>query len=433
MGLVSVPNWWDRFARGRAGGKSDTSTDETPDTTDAGTADSGTADAGKAAKRAGANSPDAGVPLVALDRGIESELPRGIRIAAAWSWRLLLLIVVIYVLGQIMSLLHVLVIPLAVALLLTALLHRLVYWLRRIRFPASAASAVVLVGGIAVVAAVLAVVVQQFVTGLTGLTSSVVAGINQVQDWLATGPLHVTQTQIDNGIKTFTDFLQKNVSNLATYSLTTVSTVVEVLTGLFVVLFATFFFLRDGAKIWRFLTKMLPRGASEPVWKAGNQSWHTLYNYVRGTIVVAFIDSVSILIGLLVMQIPLALPLAAVIFLGAFIPVVGAFVAGAVAVLVALVAKGWVAALIVLAIIVAVQQVEGHLLQPLVLGKAVQLHPLAIILALTTGITLSGIFGALIAVPIMAVLNTAVRSLYRSSQGLDVDSLDDPPTPVPVK
>jgi predicted PurR-regulated permease PerM len=184
-----------------------------------------------------------------------------------------------------------------------------------------------------------------------------------------------------------------------------------VLAGFFIVLFVTFFFLRDGAQIWAFLTRFLPRSARLPVWTAGNEAWETLNAYVKATVFVAFVDALGIGIGAAVLGVPLALPLGALVFLSSFIPVIGATLSGAVAVLVALVAKGPVTALIMLAIVIAVQQLEGHVLQPFVMGRAVALHPLAVILVLTAGIVIAGIVGGLIAVPMLAVLNTAVRSL----------------------
>jgi predicted PurR-regulated permease PerM len=191
-----------------------------------------------------------------------------------------------------------------------------------------------------------------------------------------------------------------------------------VLAGLFIVMFVTFFFLRDGAQIWAFLTRFLPRGARLPMWRAGNEAWETLHSYVKATVFVAFVDALGIGVGAAVLGVPLALPLGALVFLSSFIPVIGATLSGAVAILVALVAKGPVTALIMLAIVIAVQQLEGHVLQPFIMGRAVALHPLAVILVLTGGIVIAGIVGGLIAVPILAVLNTAVRSLATSRQGL---------------
>ena len=178
-----------------------------------------------------------------------------------------------------------------------------------------------------------------------------------------------------------------------------------------------FFFLRDGAQIWRFLCRLLPRPARVPVARAGHYSWHTLGSYVRATVLVAFVDAVGIGIGLAVLGVPLALPLAALVFLGAFIPVIGATLSGTVAILVALVTQGPVSALIVLGVVVAVQQLEGHVLQPLIMGRAVALHPLAVVLAIATGLVVAGIVGALVAVPLLAVANTAVRYLTEHPGG----------------
>jgi len=177
------------------------------------------------------------------------------------------------------------------------------------------------------------------------------------------------------------------------------------------VLFATFFLLRDGRRIWRFLVSLLPTGARPALAAAGEASWVTLVSYVRATILVAFIDAVGIGLALLILQIPLAFPLTALVFLGAFIPIIGAAVSGTVAVLVALVTAGWVKALLVLAAVILVQQVEGHVLQPFIMGRAVAIHPLAVIVAITTGLILAGIMGALVAVPLVAVLNTGIRRL----------------------
>jgi len=207
------------------------------------------------------------------------------------------------------------------------------------------------------------------------------------------------------------DKMSANKGALAAGALTTAATVGEVLAGIFLALLTLFFFLRDGAQIWEFLCRLLPRPARIPATRAGRYSWVTLVSYVRATVLVAFVDAVGIGIGLAILRVPLALPLAALVFLTAFIPVIGATLSGAVAVLVALVTQGPITALIVLAIVIAVQQLEGHVLQPLIMGRAVAIHPLAVILAIAAGVVLAGIIGALVAVPIVAVLNTGIRHL----------------------
>jgi predicted PurR-regulated permease PerM len=348
--------------------------------------------------------PDDGEPSV--DDGV----PRGVRIAAAWAWRLLILAAATYALVWAAAQLSTVLIPVAVALLLAALLHRPVRYLRTRGAPKSLAAAVVLVGGLAIVGGTLGVVINAMVAGFADLSDNVTQGVGKIRDWLVNS-FGLSQRQIDGYIDSATKAISENRSSITSGALSTASTVGHVLAGFFIVLFVTFFFLRDGAQIWAFLTRFLPRGARLPVWRAGNDAWETLHAYVKATVFVAFVDALGIGVGAAVLGVPLALPLAALVFLSSFIPVVGATLSGAVAVLVALVAKGPFTALILLAVVIAVQQLEGHVLQPLIMGRAVALHPLAVILVLTAGIVLAGIVGGLIAVPILAVLNTAVRSL----------------------
>ena len=194
-------------------------------------------------------------------------------------------------------------------------------------------------------------------------------------------------------------------------ALNTAGTLFEILAGLLLVLFATFFFLRDGRRISRFLIGLLPEPARDKIGSAADMSWSTLVSYVRATVLVAFIDAVGIGIAIAVLRVPFALPLAALVFLAAFIPIVGATVSGAVAVLVALVFRNPAVALILLGAVIGVQQLEGHVLQPLIMGRAVAIHPLAVIMAIATGVVLAGIVGGLIAVPMVAVLNTGIRHL----------------------
>jgi putative heme transporter len=239
-------------------------------------------------------------------------------------------------------------------------------------------------------------------------------GIRQIQDWLQTGPLHLSSRQLNDTADAAQQWLNTHRSTLAGGALSTAGTAVEVLASGFLVLVATFFFLRDGARIWRFLVSLLPAAARAPMARAGEQSWLTLVAYVKATVLVAFIDAVGIGLALVILRVPFALPLAALVFLSSFIPIIGGTISGAVAVLVALVTRGLLVALLVLAAVLLVQQLEGQVLQPLIMGRAVAIHPLAVIVAIATGVVLAGIIGALVAVPVVAVLNTGIRHLiYR--------------------
>lgn len=341
----------------------------------------------------------------------DADVPRGLRIAAAWAWRLLVLGLLGYWLLKGVALLNHVVVPLVIALLLGALLTPAVQVLRRANLPPSLATALVLVTGLAAVVGTLTLVINQFVAGAPDLADNARRGISQIQGWLATGPLHLSNEQLESALNAANIWVNDNRGTLTTGVVSTASGVFDVLAGLFLVLFSTFFFLRDGDRIWRAIVSVLPRAARAPIAAAGDASWGTLVAYVRATVLVAFIDAVGIGIACAVLRVPFAFSLAALVFLASFVPIVGATVSGAVAVLVALVAKGPVVALILLAAVIAVQQLEGHVLQPVIMGRAVAIHPLAVIVAIAGGIVLAGIIGALVAVPLVAVLNTGIRQL----------------------
>ena len=376
---------------------------------------------------------DAPSVVMPIEAPAHETVPLGLRIAGAWAWRVILLVAALYVVFWLISLLRVVVIPIAVALLLAALLEPVAGALRRRGAPRSLAAITVLVLGLVVVGGVLTLVVQAFIDGLPDLTKQVSTALTQAQQWLADSRFHIKQDELNGYVDDTKKWLSAHSSSLTSGALSTAATLGEVITGFFLVLFSTFFFLKDGSQIWSFLTNLLPRPARAPVRTAGTYSWQTLTSYVRATVLVAFVDALGIGIGLAVLQVPLMLPLAALVFLGAFIPVIGATLSGAVAVAVALVANGPVAALIILGVVIAVQQLEGHVLQPLIMGRAVSLHPLAVILAIAIGIVVAGIVGGLVAVPLLAVSNTAIRYLVsRPDGGPAPGGADAPPGTHPI-
>ncbi|MEU4421154.1 AI-2E family transporter [Actinoplanes sp. NPDC024001] len=353
----------------------------------------------------------------------DADVPQPLRIAAAWSWRLIVVGVIGWALLRVIGLVSVVIIPLAIALLLSALLGPAVGWLLRLHVPRSFATFLVLIGGLAAVAGTLTLVVNQFIDGVPELTRNASAGVRQIQEWARTGPLHLSDDQVDQAIDSAQEWVDANTSQLTSTGIATAATLAEVLTGLVLVLFATFFFLRDGRQIWRFIVRLFPVNARWSLADAGDASWATLGSYVRATVLVAFIDAVGIGLALVILDVPFAFPLAALVFLGAFIPIVGASISGAVAVLVALVDQGWVVALITLGAVILVQQLEGHVLQPLIMGRAVAIHPLAVIIGIACGVVVAGIIGALVAVPIIAVFNTAIRRLSRRRPEIPPDAV----------
>ena len=334
-----------------------------------------------------------------------------VRKAAAWAWRLLVILAAVVALLWAFKRLELIFVPVALAIILAALLLPPVDFLARRGAPRGGAVALVLLSGIAVVGGILTFVITQFIEGVPALAKQVTASIEGVSGWLQHGPLDISPEQIDQVRKSAIEALQNNQAKLTSGALSTASTVTEIVTGALLVLFTLIFVLHGGRNIFAFVTKIFPDNVREQVRDAGRAGFRSLIGYVRATFLVALVDAVGIGLGLAFMGVPLALPLASLVFLGAFIPLVGAVIAGFLAVVVALIAKGWIFALITLGLIIAVQQLEGHVLQPLVMGRAVSIHPLAIVLAIAGGGVLAGIVGALLAVPVVAFANSAVRVL----------------------
>lgn len=358
---------------------------------------------------------------------VTSLVPRGLRIGAALSWRFIVVIAALYVIVFLIGYLSVVVIPLSIALLLAALLAPAVSKLTALKFPRGLAAGIVLIAGLAVLGGLLTFVVAQFSSGLPELQKQLTESLNQIKVWLIDGPLHLRQEQIQEFINQAIGFLQNNQASITTTALTTAGTVGEIVTGFILTLFILIFFLSGGEQIWKFLVLGVPGRVRNRVDVAGRRGFASLVSYVRATAAVAVVDAVGIGVGLAIVGVPLVIPLATLVFLGAFIPIIGAVIAGAVAVLIALVTKGVVGALIVLAIVIGVMQLESHVLQPILLGRAVKLHPLAVVLAITAGLVAAGIAGALLSVPLLAVLNAGIRSLLheRDPDPAEVDVLRD--------
>ena len=348
-----------------------------------------------------------------------------VRTAAAWSWRLVAIGVAVYfVVAGLTYFAESVLIPVLIALLLTALLQTLVDAGHRLGVPRIVATFGAILALVGVLAGLGTLVANRVVDGLPRLTGQVNDGIQQVEDWVAEGPLSLSSTQLSAVTEQLRTQVQENVATIASSLATVATTATSLVTGLFVVLFLLIFFLYDGARIWSWCVHLLPRTAVAPVDGAVHRGWLTLVHYVRATVVVAFSDSVLIGIGMAILGVPLAVPLAVVVFLGAFVPIVGALVSGSVAVLVAVVTVGVGKALVLLAIVLGVQQFEGHVLQPLLLGRAVSVHPVAVIVAIAGGIALAGLPGALFAVPLVAVTNTVVSYLVRGGDGGELPGED---------
>jgi predicted PurR-regulated permease PerM len=337
----------------------------------------------------------------------------------------------IYYLLRLLDIFKVLVVPVLVAVLFVALLRPLTDQLSaraagsgrpaRAGMPRAAAALLTILIALGVVAGLIALIGQQVSTGFGDLRTQTVGGWQELQRQLAASPLHLTSTQIGQLGDQAAEKVQGSGDQLLTGALAVGSTAADIATGFFIVVFSSYFFLSGGERIWAWVVRLFPRTARRRVDGAGVHAWSTLTAYVRATIIVALVDGIGVMIVAAVLKVPLALPLGVLVFLGAFIPVVGAFVSGIVAVLVALVTQGPVVAVLMFAGVVAVQQIEAHVLQPFLMGRAVRVHPLAVILSIGAGVLLAGIVGGLFAVPLAAVVNVVAQYLSGESETPDSD------------
>jgi predicted PurR-regulated permease PerM len=335
-----------------------------------------------------------------------------VRVAAAWTWRLLLLGIGVYVLARIFGRIELVAMSFVLSLFLVAILHPLE---RRISAivpgPRSISALITLLIGIAVLGGVGYFVVWQIATHADQLNNQITDFVNKTEHWLRTGPLHVKSQDLDKLATNVTDSLKNHQGTLISGAIETVRTVVEALTAFLLILLSTFFLLRDGDEVWNWVVRLFPRAAHERLDHAGRVGWHTFGGYMRGQLIIALFHGVTISIVLVVMRVPLAAALGVLIFLGSFVPLVGLTVTGALAVAVSLLEHGVTAAVVVAIAIIVLVQVEGHVLQPLVMSRSVEVHPLAIALSVIAGTTLAGIVGALLAVPFVAFVNSTVHAL----------------------
>lgn len=355
---------------------------------------------------------------LAQERTVEEAIPLGMRIAGAWSWRILALAGVIALFIFLIIQLRLIVVPFLIAILLAALLVPFVQFLQRHRWPKWLAVLLAEVGTIGVITGLVYLIVTQVIRGFPDIRDRSLVFFEGFKGMLLDSPLHLTEAQINAYLAGTWDAIQQDSSLLLSGALSAGSSLGHVLAGILLVLFATLFFLIDGGRIWAWTVRLFPRKARHAVDGAGKAGWSTLSEFVKVQIFVAFIDAVGIglgawILGLFFGGFPLVLPIAIAVFLGSFIPVVGAVLTGVLAVFVALVYLGPWPAVIMLGIVLLVQQVEGHVLQPFIMGTAVKIHPLAVVFAVAAGGFLAGIAGALFAVPVVATLNVMIHYIAR--------------------
>ncbi len=346
---------------------------------------------------------------------VSQTVPRGLKIATAYAWRFLVLAAAIAVLVWIVIQLALLIIPLLAAILITALVWPLFSWLLQRRLPRWLALILTLLLTIAVVVGLLWIAIWQITQDAASVRDRTVQGIAQFRDYLIEGPLHLTGGQIDDAVRQAFGILQEQAQLLLSGALAIGSTLGHVATGILLTLFILICTLADGGGIWRWTVRLFPVRARSAVDGAGRAGWRTVITYARTQLLVATIDAIGIGVGAALLGVPLAAPIGVLVFLGAFVPFVGAVLTGALAVFLALVYNGPWIALWMLVIVLGVQQLEGHVLQPLLMGSAVKVHPLAVVLAVAGGAMVAGIAGAVFAVPLAAFVN--VVWLYLSRRG----------------
>jgi predicted PurR-regulated permease PerM len=342
---------------------------------------------------------------------VTEAVPRSLRLAAAIAWRVLVVAAAIALLAFVLARLRVIVVPLAVAILLSTFLVPLVGRLRQRGVPAALAALVVLAAALVLVGGTVAALVPNVAEEWGELDLSVQAGVDEATAWLADGPLGLSESSIDEWKDRAVEQLRSQSGRIAGGVFGGAYLALELVAGLVLMLVTLFFVLKDGEQMWRWFVSLFPSHVRGDVDAIGQRSWQTAGAYIRGITFVALVDAIFIGLAIWLIGVPLVLPLAALTFIGGFFPIIGAFAAGFAAAMVALVSEGWVAASLVVGATLLVQQLEGNVLQPLIVGNAVRLHPLAILLAVTAGGIVWGIAGAFLAVPLVAVVTRAASYL----------------------
>nr|WP_206686838.1 AI-2E family transporter [Microbacterium invictum] len=336
---------------------------------------------------------------------ISEGVPRGLRVATAYAWRFIVIAAAIAVAIWLIIELKLLVVPLLVAILVAALVWPAFSFMIRHRFPRWLAIVIAVIGTIAIITGLVWLAVWQIGLQWDSVRLRTGAAVEEFRTYLIDGPLHLTAEQIDDILAQTWTLLQEQVDLLLSGALAIGSTVGHVVTGALLALFILLCLLADGAGIWRWAVRLFPLRARPAVDGAGRAGWRTVVTYARTQLLVATIDSIGISLGAFLLGVPLAIPIGVLVFLGSFIPFVGAVITGALAVFLALVYNGPWIALWMLVVVLGVQQLEGHVLQPLLMGAAVKVHPLAVVLVVAGGAMVGGIPGALFAVPLAAFVN----------------------------
>ncbi len=348
------------------------------------------------------------------------------RVTAEWAVRIFIVGVLLFFVLKAYQAVHLVAFSFLIGVLIAAVLRPVhEFLMRRAHFPPSLAALASVLLALIVLSGVGYFVADQISSNANQLGDQLSKSVEEVRDWLANGPFHLQQSDLNSLSDRITKAIQENQATIASGLVDTVKSVAEALSGVLLTVLTAFFIIKDGEKIWGWLLSLLPRAARPRVEVAGARSWHTLGGYVRGQVIIALFHSITITVALFAFGVPLAAPLGVLVFIFSFIPVIGMIIAGSLATVITLLEHGVITAIIIAAIVVALVQLESHVLQPLIMSRAVSVHPLAVVLAVLAGTKLDGISGALLAVPLVAVGNTAFKALH----GVAVD---ERPVRIPV-
>ena len=326
-----------------------------------------------------------------------------------WAVRIIAIAAAAFILGWLVGKLWVIILPVALALIVTTILQPPAAWLRSKGVPSGLATATIVLGFIGAVIAVIAVLTPQVAGQTPAIAQGASDGLQKIRDWLTGEPLNLSEGQITRAIQAVQDKLQESAAAISSGIFSTIGAATSVVVNLIIVLMLTFFFVKDGHKFLPWASTIGGRRAGEHVTEVLSRAWGTLGSFIRTQSFVALIDAVIIGVGLMILGVELAIPLAVLTFFAAYIPIIGAFVSGALAVLVTLVTNGTGDAIWALVIVVAVQQLEGNVLSPMLQGKNMNLHPAVVLLGVTAGGSMFGIIGALLAVPVVATTAEVLR------------------------
>lgn len=345
----------------------------------------------------------------------------GVLWLAKWSLCVVAIAAGAWVLGSVAARLWVVILPVALAIVVTTILWPLARWLTRHRWPPALAASVALLGFVAVLAGIIALIVPSVADQAPELADKATDGVNQVRDWVQGPPLNIRDEQLDSAADAIVGRLQSSGAQIADGVFSGVSTATSVLITVFLVLVMVFFFLKDGSRFLPWMHGVFGDRSGRHVEAVLERVWATLGGFIRTQAIVSMVDAICIGAALFILDVPLAMVLTVITFIGGFVPMVGAFVAGALAVLVALVGNGLTTALIVLGIVIAVQQLEGNVLQPVLQSRSMELHAVIVLLAVTAGGSLYGITGAFLAVPVVAMVAVVIRYI-----GEQIDAASGP-------